>query len=301
VAFTDKPDDVQLAALRRSYARQVLLRAGALGDQALEDAFASVRREAFLGPGPWRMAWRGGYRECPAEPDLVYQDALFALADKGINNGEPSLHAASMHAAQPSPGERVLMVGAGSGYYAAILAELVGRGGSVLAIEHDAALAAAARANLAPWQHAQALNGDGAAWPKAEVDLVYVCASVERPAAPWLDKLAPGGRLIVPLGTAAARPAAHGGLAADAGVGLLVTRNPSGFAARVLGPAYFIMAEGEAVRIDAAERERLRAALRSGRLDVVRSLRWGSAPTAHAAHAGRGWSLEYEEPGGKLP
>jgi protein-L-isoaspartate(D-aspartate) O-methyltransferase len=258
-----------------------------------------VSREAFLGAGPWRMAWRGGYRPCPPEPDLVYQDALFALADKGINNGEPSLHAAWMHAARPCSGERVLMVGAGSGYYAAILAGLVGQGGSVLAIEHDGALAAAARANLAPWPQVEVICGDGADWPKAEVDLVYVCASVERPAAPWLDGLALGGRLIMPLGTAAARPAANGGLGADAGVGLLVTRRQSGFAARVLGPAYFIMAEGETLRVDEAERELLRAALRSGGLDFVRSLRWGRAPSAHPAYAGRGWSLEHEEPGGE--
>jgi protein-L-isoaspartate(D-aspartate) O-methyltransferase len=288
-----------LAILRRAYARQMLLRADALGDELLEAAFASVPREAFLGPGPWRMAWRGGYRPCPAEPDLVYQDALFALADKGINNGEPSLHAGWMHAARPCPYERVLMVGAGSGYYAAILAELVGQGGSFLAIEHDGALANAARANLAPWPQAQALHGDGAVWPKADVDLVYVCASVEQPAAPWLDKLAPGGGLIMPLGTAATRPALHGGFNADTGVGLLITRKPSGFAAKALGPAYFIMAEGSALRVDKAERERLRTALRSGGLEFVRSLRWGRAPTTQAAYVGRGWSLEHEVPDGE--
>jgi protein-L-isoaspartate(D-aspartate) O-methyltransferase len=289
----------RLALLRRAFARQMLLRADALGDQILENAFALVPREAFLGSGPWRMAWRGGYRPCPPEPDLVYQDALFALADKGINNGEPSLHAAWMHAARPAPGERVLMVGAGAGYYAAILAECVGDRGSVLAIEHDAALAEAARGNLNPWPQAQTLHDDGANWPKADVDLVYVCASVERPAAPWLDRLAAGGRLIMPLGTAAAKPAAHGGLGADAGVGLLITRKPSGFAANVLGSAYFIIAEGEALRVDEAERERLRTALRSGGLEFVRSLRWGRAPTTQAAYAGPGWSLEHEDPDGE--
>jgi protein-L-isoaspartate(D-aspartate) O-methyltransferase len=292
-------EPARLALLRRAYARQMLLRADALGDQILEHAFAAVPREAFLGPGPWRMAWRGGYRPCPPEPDLVYQDALFALADKGINNGEPSLHAAWMHAARPAPGERVLMVGAGSGYYAAILAECVGDGGSVLAIEHDGALAEAARRNLMPWPQAQALHGDGADWPTTEVDLIYVCASVEQPAAPWLDRLALGGRLIMPLGTAATRPSPHGGLTADAGVSLLITRKASGFAATVLGPAYFIMAEGSALRVDEAECERLRTALRSGGMEFVRSLRWGRAPTTQAAYAGRGWSLEHEDPDGQ--
>ena len=189
--MTAIPDPHALTVIRRAYARQILLRAGALGDVTLKDAFAAVPRERFLGSGPWRLAWRGGYRDCPAQADLVYQDALFALAEeRGVNNGEPSLHAAWMHAVQPRRGKRALMVGAGAGYYAAILAELVERDGQVLAIEHDPQLAEAARVNLAPWPQAKVEHGDGALWPRGPVDVVYICASCERPAAPWLDRLA---------------------------------------------------------------------------------------------------------------
>jgi protein-L-isoaspartate(D-aspartate) O-methyltransferase len=275
----------------------MLLRAGALGDGALEVAFAAVPREAFLGSGPWRLVWRGRYRDCPAEPELLYQDALFALAEEqGINNGEPSLHAGWLHAVQARPGERALLVGAGAGYYAAILAELVGPGGTVLAVEHHAALAKAAAANLAPWRQVRVEPGDGAVWPSGPTDVIYVCASCERPAALWLEHLAEGGRLVFPLGSAAARPVATGWIGADAGVALVVTRQGAGFAARALGPAYFIMAEGVALRVDEDERERLRAALRRGGAESVRSLRWGAPPSPQALYAGSGWSLEPDDP-----
>jgi protein-L-isoaspartate(D-aspartate) O-methyltransferase len=296
-----RAEPARLVFLRRVYARQMLLRVGALGngvdsDRRLEDAFAAIPREAFLGPGPWRLVWRGGYRDCPAEPELLYQDALFALAEeRGINTGEPSLHAGWLHAVQPRPGERALLVGAGAGYYAAILAELVGPCGSVRAVEHDAALAKAAAANLAPWPHVRVEPGDGAVWPSGPTDVIYVCASCERPAAPWLEHLAEGGRLMFPLGSAAARPVASGWIGADSGVALMVTRRGAGFAARALGPAYFIMAEGAALRVNEDERERLRAALRQGGLEFVRSLRWRAPPSPQALYAGPGWSLELEE------
>jgi hypothetical protein len=85
----------EVAIARRAYARQVLVAAGAQGNGALEDAFATVRREAFLGPAPWTARIDGGYRRLDdTDPVLVYQDVLFALApDRGVNNGMPSLHA----------------------------------------------------------------------------------------------------------------------------------------------------------------------------------------------------------------
>lgn len=77
------PDPAALAVIRRAYARQILLRAGALGNGPLEDAFAAVAREDFLGPGPWRTAWRGA---CPfscllprvGEAPAEFQPASFA-------------------------------------------------------------------------------------------------------------------------------------------------------------------------------------------------------------------------------
>ena len=76
-----------------------------------------------------------------SDPRLLYQDVLIALApDRRINNGQPSLHAACLAEADPQPGESVLHVGAGTGYYTAILAELVGPSGRVIAHEIEASL-----------------------------------------------------------------------------------------------------------------------------------------------------------------
>src|ERR1700738_1748604 len=72
---------------------------------------------------------------------------------------QPSLHAALIAAPAPQPGEHVLHIGVGVGYYTAILAELVGATGRVTAIEYDAELAARATANFAQTPHARVVHG----------------------------------------------------------------------------------------------------------------------------------------------
>ena len=117
-------DDRELATVRRAYARQMLALAGIRDAPRLEQAFATVAREAFLGPPPWRIvAQFGGYHVLPsAEPVLAYQDVRFALAPEcGVNNGQPSLHARWLHHAGPRDGDRVAHIGAGTGYYTALL------------------------------------------------------------------------------------------------------------------------------------------------------------------------------------
>lgn len=106
-------EDADLATIRRAYARQMLAVAGIAGDPALEDAFAAVPRERFLGPPPWRVvaAHGGGYRDLPSsDPVLAYQDINFALvAERGVNNGSPSLHARWLHHAGLKKGSRVAL------------------------------------------------------------------------------------------------------------------------------------------------------------------------------------------------
>jgi len=100
---------MQVADQRDFYARLITGRAG-VSDNVLIEAFATVAREAFVGPGPWQVfAFANGYVETPTnELAYLYQDVLVALAsDRRINNGEPSLHArclaalAPRHARQP--------------------------------------------------------------------------------------------------------------------------------------------------------------------------------------------------------
>ena len=97
-------------------------------------AFAAVRREAYLGPGPWPTwyLFRRGYVATPSDdPVYLYQDALVGIIpDRGVNNGQPSLYAMLIAAAAPQPGEHVVHIGAGVG----ILAHTVGESGRVTAI-----------------------------------------------------------------------------------------------------------------------------------------------------------------------
>ncbi|HEY8580843.1 MAG TPA: hypothetical protein VIL72_13220, partial [Beijerinckiaceae bacterium] len=134
-----------LGAARRRYAETI---AGAYGP-ALVRAFAAVAREAHLPPPPWTLL-RDGAPLVTEYPAALYQDALVTIdAARGINNGQPSLHAMWLGAIAPAPGERVVHVGCGGGYYTAVLAELVGPSGHVTAYEVEADIADLARRSLA--------------------------------------------------------------------------------------------------------------------------------------------------------
>ena len=143
--------EAELGAVRRAYAKQVLAIAG-VDDPAVEDAFATVRREAFLGPGPWLIERWGqtlGYiPTSDADPVHLYQDNLVGVVpERRLNNGQPSYHADLIHQAAPRAGEHIVHIGAGVGYYTAILAHLVGSSGRVTGIEFDHELSSRATAH----------------------------------------------------------------------------------------------------------------------------------------------------------
>lgn len=196
--------DVQAA--RRVYADD-LARLGPIAHTpVLASAFATVPRERFLGPGPWRIiAPRSDGNEVfitpDADPAHLYRDVLVTIdAARGINNGQPSLWARAFDALKLRSGASVLHVAAGTGYYSAILAEAVGPCGRVVAVEYEADLAERARANLEPWPHVTLVHGDGRTHdPGFDVDCIAVCAGSTHPAPLWLDRLADGGVLVTPL------------------------------------------------------------------------------------------------------
>ena len=263
-----------LAALRRSYARRMLRIAG-IEDPAVEHALASVAREDFLGAGPWTLLDQnaGALELADRDPRPLYQDVLIVLdRARGLNNGSPSLHALMLHHLGVRPGERVLHVGAGTGYYTAMLAELAGPTGRVTAVEFDPTLAAAARANLAPWPTVTAIEGDGADWPQDEVDRIYVNFAVADPAARWTDCLAEAGTLVFPLGLAPTRARGEARHQSGHGAVLAFTRTAPGIAVRHLTPCAFVCAEGPLAGTPAL-RDRLAHAFVRGGIEFVRSYR----------------------------
>lgn len=133
-------------------------------------------------------------------PVYLYDDVVVGIIpERNLNNGQPSLHAALIASAAPRAGEHAVHVGAGVGYYTAILHRLVGRRGKVTAIEFDSGLAARLAANFAGANNIQVVSGDGARIAFDSADIIYVNAGATKPAETWLDRLVEGGRLILPL------------------------------------------------------------------------------------------------------
>src|SRR5262249_46216288 len=111
---------------------------------ALNHAFATVPREHYLGSGPWRIfELPNHYRETPdADARHVYHDVLVAIdASRFLNNGQPSAHALWLDQLDLHTGEHVVHIGCGTGYYTAIMAEVVGAKGDGAGIEDGPELA----------------------------------------------------------------------------------------------------------------------------------------------------------------
>ena len=229
--------------LRRRFFAEELEAVCKLRTPALVDAFARVPRDQFLPPGPWTVLSDGGdsymmgaavrTRLTPdADPARVHHNIAVAIdAERQLFNGQPGTLGAWIDALELAPGSRILHVGAGLGYYTAVMGECAGSAGRVLAFEVDEALAAEATRRLASRPWIEVRHGD-ASGPLGETfDAILVNAGVTHPLDTWLDALAPGGRLMVPL--TATMPAMGSRL--GKGLVFLLTKDASGgFAARVV-------------------------------------------------------------------
>ena len=270
----------------RDYYANFIVRSAGSSDERLIAAFAGIEREHYVGRGPWPICNVSGYLPTvSADPRLLYQDILIGLAtDRGINNGQPSLHARCLAACAPSEGESVVHIGAGTGYYSAVLAQLVGAGGSVIAYEIEADLAARASRNLAHLPNVTVVRASANEVALPSTDLIYVCAGATHPLASWLDALRLGGRLIFPL-------------TPNEGVGcmLLVTRRGrASYAASAFTKAAFIPCIG--ARDDGASRA-LAAALETQSLTTIKSLQRTTPPDDTAWCIGKDWWLSTADPG----
>jgi protein-L-isoaspartate(D-aspartate) O-methyltransferase len=284
----DETDDI--AEARRWFAEE-LRHTAHVRSPAVVEAFATVPREHFAGPGPWRVLspMRGPdyWTTDDANPRRLCHDVLVAIDEtRRLNNGQPSLWAALFDQLDLKPGDRVIHVGVGLGYYSALLAKLVGSSGEVTAIEIDPSLAERARANLASaWPQAKVIAGDGFAFRAEEpVDAIVVNAGVSHLALPWLDALkADGGRLLVPFTNANLW-----------GAFLIVVRQGVRYPVRIASRVGIIACAGGR---DAEAETRLAAALARADYTVVKSLRRPpEEPDDTCWLSGEGWWLSTAPP-----
>jgi protein-L-isoaspartate(D-aspartate) O-methyltransferase len=220
------------------------------------------------------------------DPAHLYTDSVVSiLSDRGLNNGQPSFHVKLMAHAAPGPGEHVVHVGAGVGYYSAILAELVGPRGLVTAIELDRALAEQARINLRPWSNVEVIQGDGTATAFRKANVIYVCAGTTRPPDLWLDQLAEGGRLVLPLTLDTEL------MGIEPGAVFHIERRGDDYFARWLAVVAIFPCEGAR---DEISEKALAQALHTGRkTEVTRLYRTSTPPAEDCWLQAPGWCLAY--------
>ncbi len=272
---------------RNFYARFIVNSARAKNDNLIA-AFANVERENFVGRGPWRIFVGSGYIDSISDdPSLLYQDLLVALDEKrGINNGQPSLHAICMDKCNPKQGESVVHIGTGTGYYSAILSELVGQSGNITAYEIEPKLFESAAENLAHLTNVEVLNESASDTILPKSDVIYVSASATHPMPTWLDALKIGGRLIFPLSP-------------DNGMGfmLLVTLiDKDVYSAVPICNASFIPCIG-ARSVEMSKN--LKLAMETKKVNSIRSLFRNNKPDDSAWCIGSDWWLSKKDPAAK--
>ncbi len=136
--------------------------------------------------------------------DAAYYDSPLSIGE-GQTISAPHMVAIMLEALDLREGHRVLEVGGGSGYHAALAAAVVGPEGEVYSVERLSRLAERARANLKAAGYEDEVTvivGDGSlGWPaKSPYDRIFVSCGAPQVPPPLLDQLGPGGKLLIPVG-----------------------------------------------------------------------------------------------------
>lgn len=219
---------------RRFYAEEIQLAAG-LEAGPLTEAFARVPRERFLGPGPWLIGAAdmasGSVRYITTQDDdprRIYHNVVISL-DRScdLTNGQPGTLAQYIHALELKPGARIFHLGTGGGYFTAIMAEMVGPTGRIIASEVHPELAKRAQENLSDRANVTVHAADGATVDPDVCDAMLINAGVTHALPLWLDRLALNGHLVLPLTVP---------MTANLGKGVMVriTRLASGYSAQII-------------------------------------------------------------------
>lgn len=173
------------------------------------------------------------HRFVEGDADLAYGDQPVPIGH-GATISQPYIVALMTQALSVSPTDRVLEIGTGSGYGAAVLAELAER---VTTVEVVPELAETARVLLADHadhaDHVEVVTGDGSLGhpSAAPYDAISVTAAGPEIPEPLLDQLAPGGRLVMPVGRGVEQL-------------VLLTRRPDGDTIETLIPVRFVPLRG---------------------------------------------------------
>lgn len=178
------------------------------------------------------------HRFVPAESQtLAYRDHPLPIG-YGQTISQPYIVALMSELAEVEPGESVLEVGTGSGYQAAVLAEMGARVASVEIVEPLAEQAAALLRELG-YERVEVRSGDGYhGWPeKAPFDAIVVTAAPPEIPEPLKEQLALGGRLVAPIGSRLQEL-------------VVLTRTPEGLLERRVLPVRFVPMTGEAQRLE---------------------------------------------------
>ncbi|MGV9324808.1 methyltransferase, FxLD system [Streptosporangium sandarakinum] len=178
-------------ALREEMVARVRGRGG-IGEE-VAGALRAVPRHLFLPEVPPGAAYRD-------EAVVTRRDAEGRPVS---SSSQPTIMALMLEQLGVEPGHRVLEIGAGTGYNAALLAHLAGPGGRVTSVDIDPGLVGRARGHLAEagFPGVEVVCGDGAEGfaPGAPYDRVIATVGVWDLFPAWLEQLAPGGRIVAPV------------------------------------------------------------------------------------------------------
>jgi protein-L-isoaspartate(D-aspartate) O-methyltransferase len=244
-AYDTEIDDLA-AAERAGLVREIDAGGTWAAEPVWREAFATVPRHLFV--PYYYVAGQGGYerrwRESPAAEARerwvrgAYEDMPLAtrLRDGELlsSSSQPSLMAQMLVALRVGEGDRVLEVGAGTGYNAALLAHRLGDDDLVTTIDLEPEITESARQHLTAAGYRPAVvTGDGARGVPERAPFDRIIATCELPRVPraWLAQCRPGARILTPLAT---------------GLLALTVRDAEHAEGRFLStPAYFVPLRGE--------------------------------------------------------
>jgi protein-L-isoaspartate(D-aspartate) O-methyltransferase len=215
----------ELTRMRQRLARRVIS-ANKIGSDLVAAALRTVPRHLFLPGLPPESAYR--------------DDAIVTKRDAdGLalsSSSQPAIMAIMLDQLDLAPGHRVLEIGAGTGYNAALMRYIVGPQGQVVSVDIDSDLTDQARSHLASagYPDVTVVCADGAEGCEAHApyDRVIATVGVSDLARAWLDQVTPGARIVVPLDVCGTQ------------LSVAFRRSDGHWASRSLAPCGFIRMRG---------------------------------------------------------